>query len=743
VVAVVTMAAGLGGTLLAGRAGANTSTVSNVPYSCTTNGFGNQTATYSATITDTVDPATVGAAVTYRFTVPFAQDPPPVTATYQGGTVSYRIPAGLSVMSVSTERPPGSNLAATARVQGDSIIVTSTGSQPIDGGTYPTPDLIVNGTVTAAAAGPGVVWRTPYQIVANVEAQFVGQVVATCSPNDPTVVIATTTVPAGPQAPRGTNQSVAAQQGVAKAIVLGATDADTPANQLTFAVTTPPSHGAVTGTAPNVTYTSDAGYVGADSFVFTVTDPGGLSGTGTVSINVFSPNVIDNTPPTATVTAPTNGAVYTPGQVVGAAFVCADATTAVDLCTGSTTNGAPVPTTVGVHAFSVDARDSAGNRARTTVSYRVIDPALVAQSFNESGQIPVACDDAVPVSARTVPATVAAPTSVGTGRSLTMRFAPGEGSVPALRTATDIVYSLAAPTNGTAQSATIVAGTGTANAAGSASVSVTGGKAVLTIAGPIDGGTTAPTAYTPPAIDVVITATSTPNRVVSTQLESYRETTAVTGVPQLPTTRTCTGGDPANGLANPVLTRTDVIDTTPPSIAVTRPTHGALFGRGEAVTAQYGCTDETNLAACVGTTPNGAAFDTSTPGVRTLLVNAADAAGNVAQRLTSTRVVVTSFTTRFASNELALLDRAATHLSTDRKGVARIGAALLQYFVAVAGPPAQLLTEPVNTGPVAVTNTYTAEEAQRVLLTASQYGISGEGLHRVGASLVMFLVAIS
>jgi hypothetical protein len=743
VLVLATATAGLTTVLLAGGAKADTSTVSDVPYSCTTNGFGNQTATYSATITDSVDPAAVDAPITYRFTVPFAQDPPPVTATYEGGTVSYRIPAGLHVTSVTTERPPGSNLAATARVEGDSIVVTSTGSQPIDGGTHPTPDLIVNGTVTAAAAGPGIVWRTPYQIVADVNAQFVGQVVATCTPNDPSVVIATTTVPAGPQPPRGVNQSIAAQQGVAKAVVLTATDDDTPADELTFSVTGPPAHGTLAGTAPTLTYTSDAGYVGPDSFVFTVRDPGGLEGTGTVNINVFSPTVIDNTPPTVTVSAPSNGAVYTPGQLVPATFSCADATTAVDLCSGSTANGAPVPTTVGVHIFAVDSRDSAGNRARSLVSYRVIDPAPTAQTFNETGQIPLSCDDPLPVTPRSLPATVAAPTSVGTEQSLTMRFAAGEGSVPALTTATNLVFTLAPPANGVVQSAAVAPGTGTANAVGSASVAVTGGKVVLTIAGPIDGGATAPTTYTPPAVDVVIRATSTPGVAVSTRLESYRETTAVTGLPQVPTTRTCTAGNPAAGEPNPVLTRTTVLDTTPPAITVSQPTHGALLGQGEPVTADYACTDETALAACAGTTADGAAFNTSTPGVRTLLVSAVDAAGNVAQRLTSTRVVVTTFVTRFASSEVGLLDQAAAHLTTDRAGVARTGAALLQFFVAVAGPPAQLLAEPANSGPIVVTNTYAADAAQRVALTASQYGVTGDGLHRVGASLVMFLVAIS
>ena len=69
--------------------------------------------------------------MTYQFVVPFDQDPPPVTATYQGGTVTYPIPVGLNVTAVSTPPKAGSNLTATAKVQGTNIVVTTTG-QPAD-----------------------------------------------------------------------------------------------------------------------------------------------------------------------------------------------------------------------------------------------------------------------------------------------------------------------------------------------------------------------------------------------------------------------------------------------------------------------------------------------------------------------------------------------------------------------------------------------------------------------------------
>jgi hypothetical protein len=41
---------------------------------------------------------------------------------------------------------------------------------------------------------------------------------------------------------------------------------------LTFTISTPPAHGTVTGTGPNVAYTPVAGFLGSDSFAFTVSD---------------------------------------------------------------------------------------------------------------------------------------------------------------------------------------------------------------------------------------------------------------------------------------------------------------------------------------------------------------------------------------------------------------------------------------------------------------------------------------
>ncbi len=59
--------------------------------------------------------------------------------------------------------------------------------------------------------------------------------------------------------------------------------------QLTYATVTGPAHGALTGTAPNLTYTPNADYVGSDSFTFKANDTTADSNIATVSINVLGP----------------------------------------------------------------------------------------------------------------------------------------------------------------------------------------------------------------------------------------------------------------------------------------------------------------------------------------------------------------------------------------------------------------------------------------------------------------------
>jgi hypothetical protein len=76
-----------------------------------------------------------------------------------------------------------------------------------------------------------------------------------------------------------------------------------------------------------------------------------------------------------------------------------------------------------------------------------------------------------------------------------------------------------------------------------------------------------------------------------------------------------------------------VVDATPPSIEVTTPAEGAVYGVGQQVTADYSCTDaDSGVASCVGSVPNGAAVDTGSIGEKTFTVEASDRAGNTASK---------------------------------------------------------------------------------------------------------------
>ena len=96
-------------------------------------------------------------------------------------------------------------------------------------------------------------------------------------------------------------QSVTLDEDTPKAILLGVTDAD--GDALTYTIVNPPQHGALSGTAPNLTYTPALNYNGADSFSFKANDGNADSNTATVNLTINPVNdpPVLNVPPTQTV----------------------------------------------------------------------------------------------------------------------------------------------------------------------------------------------------------------------------------------------------------------------------------------------------------------------------------------------------------------------------------------------------------------------------------------------------------
>lgn len=87
--------------------------------------------------------------------------------------------------------------------------------------------------------------------------------------------------------------SAATQENTPVSITL--TGSDKEGNALTYSVVAAPSNGALTGTAPNLTYMPAKNYSGADSFTYRANDGGANSNTATVSITVTKNPVLDDT----------------------------------------------------------------------------------------------------------------------------------------------------------------------------------------------------------------------------------------------------------------------------------------------------------------------------------------------------------------------------------------------------------------------------------------------------------------
>ncbi len=97
-------------------------------------------------------------------------------------------------------------------------------------------------------------------------------------------------------APVADDQLIVTGEGESAPITLTASDSDT----LSYEVVAGPTHGALLGVAPGLTYAPDAGFGGVDTFTFRANDGQSVSNIATVTIYV------DSTPPTVTCSATPN-----------------------------------------------------------------------------------------------------------------------------------------------------------------------------------------------------------------------------------------------------------------------------------------------------------------------------------------------------------------------------------------------------------------------------------------------------
>ncbi|HKG45456.1 MAG TPA: DNA/RNA non-specific endonuclease [Pyrinomonadaceae bacterium] len=181
-------------------------------------------------------------------------------------------------------------------------------------------------------------------------------------------------------APKANSQSVTTNSNTPVAITLTGNDLETSTAELVFEVTVSPTHGSLSGSGANRTYTPNANYSGPDSFRFTVRDAGdGTAPPLTSAAATVSITVNDTVAPV--INAPANVTVNTGAG----ATACATVVTETQLGTATATDNAGsvsiarsgVPAgnvfPVGRTTITYTATDDAGNSSTATQTVTVID----------------------------------------------------------------------------------------------------------------------------------------------------------------------------------------------------------------------------------------------------------------------------------------------------------------------------------------------------------------------------------
>src|ERR1043166_7145914 len=217
--------------------------------------------------------------VTYTPNLNF-NGPDSFTFTVSDGSLTSA-PATVTITVTAVNDPPVANPQSVLTPEDTPKAITLTGNDP-DG------DTLTYTIVPGPGPANGILSGTPPNVTYTPNLNFNGSdsFQFTVSDGVFTSASATVSITVTPvnDPPVADAQSVTTDLATAVAITL--TGSDPEGMPITYAIASSPANGALTGLAPNVTYTPNSGFSGLDSFTFAVNDGSLTSIPGTVKVAV-------------------------------------------------------------------------------------------------------------------------------------------------------------------------------------------------------------------------------------------------------------------------------------------------------------------------------------------------------------------------------------------------------------------------------------------------------------------------
>ena len=261
-----------------------------------------------------------------------------------------------------------------------------------------------------------------------------------------TAPIATTSPTPSPvaqnHAPAAVAQSLSINDNATLSIILAASDADS--DSLAYSVVTSPSHGSLSGSAPNLTYTPNLPYNGSDSFTFKVNDGTVDSATATISITVTHVNHAPSTPASIScLTSPLGGATAQACTLTAASPTDSDGDSVAYFDAASTCSAVVVNSVTGSATFTAPAKGATCLVKVKAYDGALFSSALISATITGANHPPVATTQSVSVSYNTATAITLAGTDADSDSlTYTVVAQPSHGSLSG--SAPNLTYTPAA-----------------------------------------------------------------------------------------------------------------------------------------------------------------------------------------------------------------------------------------------------------------------------------------------------------